>query len=221
MTPEMLSRAGPLRAHACPKSGFNTHLTSGRNEFSILKAVVGRDMIPEDESKSWSRSVKKKKIRYRKIHDLVVEVIEPSIDVIKRVRKRRSMPYKDIEKILKVFFPKTRHNPPAKGFYKHVFIVHSDKKKLVLKIGRSNKHIRKDYATYNSIPANVRNRYFAKIYWRYNLFMLQKYGEKAAVPDSVEAELKKIGEKYHLKDVRKANIMKFGKSFKIVDAERR
>jgi hypothetical protein len=59
--------------------------------------------------------------RYRKIYDLVIEVIEPSIGVIKRVRKRRSMPYKEIEKILNVFFPRTKHYKTAKGFYKHVF----------------------------------------------------------------------------------------------------
>lgn len=178
-------------------------------------------MIPEAEMKSRRRSVKKEKIRYRKIYDLVVEVIEPSISIIKRARKRRTMPFKEIEKIMNVFFPRTRHIKTAKGFYKHVFVIHSDKKKLVLKIGRSNKHIRKDLTTYESLPVNIRNRYFGKIYWRHNLFMLQKYGKRAAVPDCVEAELKNIGLKYGLKDVRKANIMKFGKSFKIVDAERR
>jgi hypothetical protein len=165
--------------------------------------------------------MEKEDSRYRKISDLVVKVIEPSIGIIKRTRKRRSMPFKEIEKILNVFFPKTKHYKTAKGFYKHVFVIHSDKKKLVLKIGRSNKHIRKDFATYKSLPANIKNRYFAKIYWRHNLFMLQKFGKNQAVPDRVVLKLKKIGFKYGLKDVREANIMKFGKSFKIVDAERR
>lgn len=159
--------------------------------------------------------------RYRKVFDLVVAVIEPSIGVIKRARKRNTMPFKEIEKLLKVFFPKTKHIKSAKGFYKHVFVIHSDKRKLALKIGRSKRNIKKDVATYESLPANIRNRYFAKIYWRHNLFMLQKYGKSSAVPDRVERELKKIGLKYGLRDIRKANIMKFGNTFKIVDAERR
>jgi hypothetical protein len=165
--------------------------------------------------------VKEKKIRYRKIFDLVVEVIEPSIGIIKRTRKRKTMPFKEIEKIINVFFPKTKPEKMAKGFYKHVFVIHSDKKKLVLKIGRSKKHIRKDYTTYKRLPIRIRNRYFAKIYWTHNLFMLQKFGKEVRVPDKEEAKLRRIGQKYGLKDVRKANIMKFGKSFKIVDAERR
>ena len=160
-------------------------------------------------------------MRYKKIKDLVEKVIEPSIAIIKRTRKRKSMPFKDIEKILNIFFPKTKHYETGKGFYKHVYVIHSDKRKLVLKIGRSKKHIRKDVTTYQRLPENIRNRYFAKIYWRHNLFLLQKYGKKVRVPDREEQKLRKIGEKYGLKDVRKANIMKFGNKFKIVDAERR
>lgn len=160
-------------------------------------------------------------MRYKKIKDLVEKVIEPSIGIIKRGRKRKTMPFMEIEKIINVFFPKTKHYKKAKGFYKHVFIIHSDKRKLVLKIGRSKKHIRKDITTYERLPIKIKNRYFAKIYWRHNLFMLQKYGTKKKVPDEEEANLKRIGQKYGLKDVRKANIMKFGKKFKIVDAERR
>ena len=165
--------------------------------------------------------MKREKIRYRKIFDLVVKVIEPSIGIIKRARKIETMPFKDIEKLINIFFPKTKHFETAKGFYKHVFVIHSDKKKLVLKIGRSRKDMRKDFVTYKKLPASIRNRYFAKIYWRRNLFMLQKYGKIVRVPDKTEAALKSIGNKYGLKDVRKANILKFGKNFKIVDAERR
>jgi hypothetical protein len=162
--------------------------------------------------------VRRKIIRYKKIFDLVENVIEPSIGIIKRTRKRKTMPFKEIEKIINVFFPRTKHFKMAQGFYKHVFVIHSDKKILVLKIGRSNKHLRNDFATYESLPARIRNRYFAKIYWRHNIFMLQKYGKDAKIPDNVEANLKRIGCKYGLKDVRKANIMKFGNKHKIVDA---
>jgi len=131
------------------------------------------------------------------------------------------MPWKDIESILNMFFPSTSHLKPRKGYFKHVFIIHSNKRKLVLKIGRTKKDMLKDYTTYNRLPKNVRNRYFAKIYWRSGLFMLQKYGVKVRVPQEEIRRLKHIGEKYGLKDVREANIMKFGNMFKIVDAERK
>ena len=95
---------------------------------------------------------------------MIEKVIEPSIDFIKKCRKRKSMPFKDIEGILKIFFPKTKYHETRKGFFKHVFVIHSTKRKLVLKVGRSKRHIRKDFTTYNRLPKNIRNRYFAKIY---------------------------------------------------------
>ena len=160
-------------------------------------------------------------MRHKKIHDLVAKILEPSINFIKKSRKRESMPFKEIEKIINIFFPRTRYYETGKGFFKHVFVIHSSKRKLVLKIGRSKKHIRKDFTTYNHLPLNIRNRYFAKIYWRRGLFMLQKYGKKVKVPAKELKRLKLVGNKYGLKDIREANIMKFDNKFKIVDAERR
>lgn len=160
-------------------------------------------------------------MRYKKIQILVEKIIEPTIQVIKKSRKRKSMPFKEIEKVLKIFFPKTKYHKTGKGFFKHVFLIHSNKRKLVLKIGRSKKHIRKDYTTYLRLAKNIRNRYFAKIYWRFGLFMLQKYGKNVKVPDKELERLKEIGEKFGLKDIRKANIMKIDNKFKIVDAERK
>jgi len=159
-------------------------------------------------------------MKYKKIYDVVKKIIEPAIQHIKRSRKRGTMPFKEIETILKICFPKTRYHKTGKGFFKHVFVIHSDTKKLVLKIGRSKKHLRKDYTTYNSLPKSIRNRYFAKIYWRYGLFMLQKYGKEVRVPAKELERLKKIGRKYRLKDIREANIMKIDNKLKIVDAER-
>mgnify|MGYP001577136663 FL=1 len=130
------------------------------------------------------------------------------------------MPFQDIEILLKIFFPKTKE--VGKGFFKRAFIIHFNKRKFVLKVGRKRNHIRKDHTTYTSrLPKNKINRYFAKIYWSHGLFMLQKYGKKAKIPKQEIEKLKKLGKKYGLKDIREANIMKFGKKFKIVDAERR
>jgi len=160
-------------------------------------------------------------MRYKKIKDLVEQVIEPSVKIIKNSRKRKTMPFKEIKNILEIFFPRTKYYKTSNGFYKHVFVIHSHKRKLVLKIGRHNKDIRKDYITYCRLPESVRNRYFAKIYWRHNLFILQKYGKKVGVPTEILKKLRMKARKYSLKDVKEANVMKFGKQFKIVDAERK
>jgi hypothetical protein len=164
-------------------------------------------------------------MKYKKIKALVEQVVQPSIDFIKSSRDRTTMPFKEIEAILKVFFPHTKHAESKHGFFKHVFIIHSSTRKLVLKVGRSNKDIRKDYVTYTQLcdRANPKraNQYFAKIYWRTGLFMLQKYGKEVAVPPNELKRLKQFGKRFGLKDVKQANIMKFGNNFKIIDAERK
>ncbi|MFH0854947.1 MAG: hypothetical protein V1869_00310 [Candidatus Omnitrophota bacterium] len=160
-------------------------------------------------------------MRYKKIRDLVEKIIGPAIYFIRRSRKRKTMPFKEIESIIKIFFPKTKYHKTGRGFFKHVYVIHSERRKLVLKIGRSRKHIRKDYMTYLSLPENIRNRYFAKIYWEHELFMLQKYGRESRVRSKELKHLKEVGEKYKLKDIRVANIMKIDNKLKIVDAERK
>ncbi len=165
-------------------------------------------------------------MKYKKIKEVIDNIIEPSIKFIKRSRNRKTMPFNEIEKIINIFFPKTKHYKREKGFYKNVFIIHSKKRKIVLKIGRSKRHVQKDYITYRSFCKRMgderrANRYFAKIYWREGLFMLQKYGKKVKIPEKEINRLKKIGSRFGLKDIREANIMKVNNKFKIVDAERK
>jgi hypothetical protein len=164
-------------------------------------------------------------MRYKKIKDFVEEVLQPSVNFIKRSRNRSNMPFKEVRKVLGVFFPKTKHTGRGKGFFKQVFAIHFGKRKLALKMGRKRKDIRKDYTTYKQLckHAGVKkaNHNFAKIYWETGLFMLQKYGKDVAVPARELERLKLFGKRYGLKDIRKANIMKFGRTFKIIDAERK
>lgn len=163
-------------------------------------------------------------MKYKKIKNLVEEIIQPSLIFIKRSRRRSNTPFKEIKSILNIFFLKTKHHESGKGYWKHVFIIHSGNKKLVLKMGRKRKDIRKDFTTYKQLCKKLGtkkvNRFFAKIYWRTDLSMLQKYGKKVKIPKNELAKLKKIGEDLGLKDIRDANIMKFDNKFKIVDAER-
>lgn len=164
-------------------------------------------------------------MRYKKIKSLVENVVQLSVDFIKRSRSRTTTPFKETEAILKILFPRTKHEESKSGFFKHVFIIHSSTRKLVLKMGRKKKDVRKDYVTYSQlckrVGTNKANRHYAKIYWRTGLFMLQKRGKQVTVPPKVKKRLKAFGKRYGLKDIRDKNIMKFGNTFKIVDAERK
>src|SRR6266849_3035058 len=124
-------------------------------------------------------------MRYKKIKDLVEEVLQPSVNFIKKSRNRSNMPFKEVRSVLGVFFPKTKHTRHGKGFFKQVFTIHFGRKKLALKMGRRRQDIRKDYTTYRQlcrrVGVNKANHHFAKIYWESGLFMLQKYGKDVAV----------------------------------------
>jgi hypothetical protein len=168
-------------------------------------------------------------MRHKKIKEEAVGLLKEFINYIKKSRKRGTMPFNELKTIIMILFPKTKsvNNKLHKkglnrGFYKHVFIIYSGRKKLVLKIGRKNRHIQKDYTTYTQLCKRLgekkANTYFAKIYWRDGLFLLQKYGKKVNVPDKI---IQKLKDETGLKDVRQANVMKFGNKYKIVDAERK
>jgi hypothetical protein len=95
--------------------------------------------------------------------------------------------------------------------------VSSRERDLVLKVSNP-KHLRRDLQAYERIPPTLRNRYFAKIYWKSKYCLLQKYGEKGHVPAERLTRLKKIGRRYGLTDIRPSNIRRVDGHFKIVDA---
>ncbi|OGJ15402.1 hypothetical protein A3K73_05870 [Candidatus Pacearchaeota archaeon RBG_13_36_9] len=158
--------------------------------------------------------------KYKKILGVVNRILEPSIDLIQKSRKTKAIPYDEIERIIKTFFPRTSSIPSYGGFIKRVYIIHSDRKLLALKLGE-RADIKRDYNVYLSLPRKVRNRYFAEIYWRSKKgrFILQECGKKADIPERGLKRLQEIGDRYELKDIRAANVMAFDDSFKIVDAD--
>jgi hypothetical protein len=159
-------------------------------------------------------------MRYKRIQDFSVDVIKPMIIHLKRIKQLKNMPWKDLEAILKILYPETKYEEVVSSYYKHVFVIHSNKRWFALKIGKNAAAITKDRKTYEKLPKTSRNRYYAKIYWAKDIFMLQKWGEKVEVPEDEVRRLKKWGRAHNLTDVRPANIMKCDGIFKIVDAER-
>ncbi|MFQ5843176.1 MAG: hypothetical protein ACE5I8_12165 [Thermodesulfobacteriota bacterium] len=120
-----------------------------------------------------------------------------------------------VEDIIRVLFPGSKFS--GRGVFKTVHKVSSRSRHLVLKTA-SRQSIRTDIRAYNRLPRNIRNRYFAKVYWRTKYCLLQKYGKKGNIPRKRLQELKAIGRQYGLRDIRAANIMKIDGKYKIVDA---
>lgn len=134
----------------------------------------------------------------------------------KRVRKRKSFPHKEVGMIIRFLFSGASYK--GRGAFKTVHRVHSMARDLVLKTSNA-KNIRADIRAYSRLPASIRNRYFAKIYWATRHMLLQKYGRAAErVPDDVLRRLKAVGKEHRLTDIRPANIRKVEGKYKIVDA---
>jgi hypothetical protein len=86
-----------------------------------------------------------------------------------------------------------------------------------LKIGREE-YIKADIEAYMKLPKRIRNRYFAKIYWKTKYCLIQKYGKKTKIPKEILQKLRNVAKKFGLTDIRRANIRKIDGRFKIVDA---
>src|SRR5712692_2145202 len=93
----------------------------------------------------------------------------------------------------------------------------SRERDLVLKTG-NRRSLYQDWRTYRRLPATLRNRYFAKLYWRTKYCLLQKYGKAGRVPPKRLATLKTVAQEHGLIDVRPDNIRLVEGVFKIVDA---
>ena len=143
------------------------------------------------------------------------EIVDLIIDHYNRVRGRRNFPKKIVADVIGLIFPSS--NFEGRGFFKEVHTVRSRARTLVLKLSHA-KSTRRDWKVYHRLPAGIRNRYFAKIYWHTKYCSLQKYGEKVRVPKQELQLLRSRVRKYGLRDIRAANIRKVEGHFKIVDA---
>ena len=142
-------------------------------------------------------------------------IIDQFVEAYKRARKRSTFPHTGVREIVTLLFPGSAQK--GRGAFKTVYVVRSRKKRLAFKTSNSDK-IMNDWLAYHCLPANIRNRYFAKIYWLTDHCLLQKYGRESRVPEKTLRKLKDIGKKYGLRDIRPANIRKVDGKFKIVDA---
>jgi hypothetical protein len=153
-------------------------------------------------------------MRHALIHR-TAEVVDLFVDTYKKKRNRRTFPHKEVSNIIQYLFPGSSWR--GRGAFKSVHRVYSRGRTLALKTSNP-KNIRGDLRVYRRIPATIRNRYFAKVYWHTKYCLLQKYGRQTGVPQSVLVKLKGIGRQYGLRDIRSANVRKVEGRFKIVDA---
>src|SRR3954471_24875209 len=100
------------------------------------------------------------------------ETLDLIIDQYNRVRKRKKFPKKIVEGVVRLLFPGSSF--AGRGVFKEVHAIRSRAHTRVLKLS-NGKSTNRDWKVYNQLPITLRNRYFAKIYWRTKYCLLQKY----------------------------------------------
>lgn len=143
------------------------------------------------------------------------KIIDLIIDQYKQIRGRKTFPKKIVAGLVTLMFPNSDFE--GRGFFKEVHSVHSRTRKLVLKLSHA-KSTRRDWRVYRRLPASIRNRYFAKIYWHTKYCSLQKYGKKMRVSKRELHKLRARVRKYGLTDIKADNVRMVEGHFKIVDA---
>jgi hypothetical protein len=156
-----------------------------------------------------------------------VKFIDDFIDLYKKARHNNRLPREAIKVIVPFLFPGAKFL--GKGFYKIAFYIPLGKRKYVLKFSHS-KHLGQDFKVYYRIPENIRNRYFAKIYWtpkknRPKYCILQKYAKqpnarkkRKLINNPQFIKLKVLAKKYRITDIRPDNVGFVDNKLKILDA---
>ena len=103
------------------------------------------------------------------------------------------------------------------GFHKLVFHLSHKSHELALKIGRSQ-DIEFDHKVYKQLPENLRQVYFAMIFWHTKYCLLQEYGVEAEVSAEAVEQLRALAGKYGILDITCDNIRSVNGILKIVDA---
>lgn len=158
----------------------------------------------------WQRGM-----RYRRIHRKAL-LLDQIVSVYKRVHGRKNFPHKLVKAIIvPLLFERWKFE--GKGAFKTVHRVYSTAGRVALKTAAA-KYIRRDLRVYKRLPAAIRNRFFAKIYWHTKYCLLQKYGKRKRVPVEMTERLREVARRYGLSDVRPGNVREVAGQFKIVDA---
>jgi len=103
----------------------------------------------------------------------------------------------------------------SSGGYKRCFLVKSNKRVLVFKVGRD---VETQYKIYQDLKGKHKLKY-AKIYWTTKRCLLQRYCKKVDVPKNLIKENKKIAKKLGYSDWRKANIGMFRNEIVVFDLQ--
>lgn len=160
---------------------------------------------------------RKTSVRHKLIHKRAL-VLDRLINGFKAERVRKNFPRKQVDQAMPLLFPNSIY--AGRGFFKTVHKVSSRARDLVIKTARP-KCLDSDWEAYHRIPRAIRNRYFAKIYWRTRYCLLQKFGKRGLVPKERLNYLQSLGRHYGLSDINGKNIRKIDGFYKIVDASLR
>jgi hypothetical protein len=103
------------------------------------------------------------------------------------------------------------------GSHKIAFSIQSNDRIFILKVGKKES-IENDHKIYKRLPKEIRQKYYAQIFWHTKYCLLQEYGQTVEVTDEQLENLRKILSPYGLIDMKRENVKKIDNQLKIIDA---
>ncbi len=153
-------------------------------------------------------------MKFKSLHKKA-KLLDDLIDVYKETKGTSFVPMADLEKTVMEAFPDVVL--VNYGFHKLVFHLRHKSHELALKIGRSQA-IEFDHTVYKQLPANLRQVYFARVFWHTKYCLLQEYGVEAEATAEAVEQVRAVAGKYGILDITCDNIRSVNGNLKIVDA---
>ena len=153
-------------------------------------------------------------MKFKSLHEKA-KLLDNLIDDYIETKGSSFVPMSDLEKTVKVAFSDAVL--VNFGFHKLVFHLRHKSHELALKTGRTSA-IEFDHTVYKQLPANLRQVYFAKVFWHTKYCLLQEYGVEAEASAEAMTQLRAIASKYGLLDITCDNIRSVNGNLKIIDA---
>ncbi len=153
-------------------------------------------------------------MKFKSLHEKA-RLVDNLIDAYIEAKRTSFVPMNNLEKIITTAFPDAVL--VNFGLHKLVFHIQHKSHELALKTGKAQA-IELDHKAYKQLPANLRQIYFARVFWHTKYCLLQEYGVEAEASAEGLVQLKAIANKYGLLDITCDNIRNVNGNLKIVDA---
>jgi hypothetical protein len=153
-------------------------------------------------------------VKFKSLHEKA-KLLDDLIDEYRKTKRTSVIPTDRLSGFVLSIFPDG--TLLSYGVHKLAFRLKHKSHVLVLKVGRPQT-IEHDHKAFKQLPHDLRNVYFAKVFWHTKYALLQEFGVEADVSQQELGQIRYVAGKYGLLDITCDNIRTVDGNHKIVDA---